>query len=99
MITIIERSEKLMENKFQTQKIVLNDGWYEELMKAVKTNTDLASNLPDESKKVIVDRNVRIQDKLDKYKKINEENQVYYYFFTRELKDLFWILLENNTNK
>lgn len=82
----------------QTQKIVLNDGWYDELINALKDNNDTASNLPEESRKVVIDRNQRIIDKLDKYKKINENNEIYYYFYSRELKDLFWILLENCTN-
>lgn len=82
----------------QTQKIVLNNGFYDELIEAIQVNNDFANNLPEESRKVIVDRNVRIQDKLDKYKKINEDNEVYYYFYQRELKDLFWILIENYTN-
>ena len=82
----------------QTQKIVLNNGFYDELIDAIQVNNDFASNLPEESRKVIIDRNVRIQDKLDKYKKINENNEVYYYFYQRELKDLFWILIENYAN-
>ena len=82
----------------QTQKIILNNGFYDELIEAIQVNNDFANNLPEESRKVIVDRNVRIQDKLDKYKKINEDNEVYYYFYQRELKDLFWILIENYTN-
>ena len=82
----------------QTQKIVLNNGFYDELIEAIQVNNDFANNLPEDSIKVIVDRNVRIQDKLDKYKKINEDNEVYYYFYQRELKDLFWILIENYTN-
>jgi hypothetical protein len=82
----------------QTQKIVLNNGFYDELIEAIQVNNDFANNLPEESRKVIIDRNVRIQDKLDKYKKINEDNEVYYYFYQRELKDLFWILIENYTN-
>lgn len=90
----------MIENKtYQTQKIVLNDGWYEELTKAIEDNSNRALNLPDESQKVIIDRNTRIQDKLDKYKKINDKNEIYYYFYLRELKDLFWILLENNSVK
>ena len=80
----------------QTQKIVLNNGFYDELIEAIQVNNDFANNLPEESRKVIVDRNVRIQDNLDK--KINEDNEVYYYFYQRELKDLFWILIENYTN-
>ena len=82
----------------QTQKIVLNNGFYDELIEAIQVNNDFANNLPEESRKVIIDRNVRIQDKLDKYKKINEDNEVYYYFYQRELNDLFWILIENYTN-
>lgn len=82
----------------QTQKIVLNNGFYDELIEAIQVNNDFASNLPEESRKVIIDRNVRIQDKLDKYKKINENNEAYYYFYQRELKDLFWILIENYAN-
>ena len=82
----------------QTQKTVLNNGFYDELIEAIQVNNDFANNLPEESRKVIIDRNVRIQDKLDKYKKINEDNEVYYYFYQRELKDLFWILIENYTN-
>lgn len=82
----------------QTQKIILNNGFYDELIEAIQVNNDFANNLPEESRKVIIDRNVRIQDKLDKYKKINEDNEVYYYFYQRELKDLFWILIENYTN-
>ena len=86
-------------NNYQTQKIILNDGWYDELLKAVEENSELASNLSEESQKVIIDRNTRIKEKLDKYKKVNDKKEVYYYFFPRELRDLFWILLENNANK
>ena len=49
----------------------------------------------EESKKVIIDRNQRILDKLDKYKKKDENDNVFYYFYIRELRDLFWILLED----
>jgi len=89
-----------MENNFknQTQKIVLDNNWSEKLNEAIDFNNNLASKLPEDSKKVIIDRNVRIQDKLEKYKKFNENNDIYYYFYQRELKDLFWILIENYAN-
>ena len=32
---------------------------------------------------------------LDKYKKKDENDNVFYYFYIRELRDLFWILLED----
>ena len=89
-----------MENNYknQTQKIVLNDNWEEELLKSIEYNNEKANSLDEEAKKVIIDRNERILDKLKKYRKVNENNETYYYFYQRELKDLFWILLENNVN-
>ena len=88
-----------MENKYQTQKIVLDGIWYDELIKAIEKNSDNVQIIPDESsKKAILDRNQRILDKLNKYKKVDKDNSVYYYFYMRELRDLFWILLENNIN-
>ena len=56
-----------MEQKFQTQKIILDGNWYEELVNAINENNKRAEMLPEESKKVIIDRNQRILDKLDKY--------------------------------
>ena len=83
-----------MEQKFQTQKIILDGNWYEELINSINENNSRAEILPEESKKVILDRNQRILDKLDKYKKKDENDNVFYYFI-RELRDLFWILLED----
>lgn len=85
-----------MEKKFQTQKVVLDNGWYDELIKAVDLNSNVISDPTDENSKVVLERNKRIKEKLDKYKKVDDNNEVYYYFFPRELKDLFWILLENS---
>ena len=85
-----------MEKKFQTQKVVLDNGWYDELIKAVDLNSNVISDPTDENSKVVLERNKRIKEKLDKYKKVDDKNEVYYYFFPRELKDLFWILLENS---
>lgn len=87
-----------MEKNYQSQKVILNDSWYDELLKAVDFNNNNTSNLSEENEKVILERNKRIQDKLDKFKKVSDKNEVYYYFFPRELKDLFWILLENFVN-
>ncbi len=84
-----------MEQKFQTQKIILDGNWYEELINSINENNSRAEILPEESKKVILDRNQRILDKLDKYKKKDENDNVFYYFYIRELRDLFWILLED----
>lgn len=47
---------------------------------------------------MICDRNDRLMDKLSKYQKRDEQNGIYYYFYQRELKDLFWVLLENFSN-
>ncbi len=85
-----------MEKKFQSQKVMLDNGWYDELIKAVDLNSNAVSDSSDENAKAILERNKRIQEKLDKYKKVDDKNEVYYYFFPRELKDLFWILLENS---
>lgn len=86
-------------NTYHTQKIVLDGSWYDDLLNEINNNSNNAEILSDESKKVILDRNQRILDKLDKYKKLDKDNNIYYYFYLRELKDLFWILLENLSNK
>lgn len=79
------------------KKIVLGDEWYNILIKAIKYNSDLIKDLSVESK-MICDRNDRLMDKLSKYQKRDEQNGIYYYFYQRELKDLFWVLLENFSN-
>lgn len=88
-----------MENNYkgQTQKIVLGTKWYNLLINAIKYNSDLIKDLSVESK-MICDRNDRLMDKLSKYQKRDEQNGIYYYFYQRELKDLFWVLLENFSN-
>lgn len=88
-----------MENNYkgQTQKIVLGTKWYNILIKAIKYNSSLINDLSVESK-TICDRNDRLLDKLSKYQKSDEQNGIYYYFYQRELKDLFWVLLENYSN-
>lgn len=83
--------------KGQTQKIVLGDEWYDILIKAIKYNSALINDLSIESK-MIRDRNDRLMDKLSKYQKRDEQNSIYYYFYQRELKDLFWVLLGNYFN-
>lgn len=58
-----------MEKKFQSQKVMLGNGWYDELIKAVDLNSNAISDSSDENAKAILERNKRIQEKLDKYKK------------------------------
>lgn len=91
--------EQKKANNYNTQQIVLNNGFDDVLFKAIQENSKNASILTDEQAKVIIDRNDRLQAKLDKYKRINDKDEVYYYFFPRELKDIVWILLENIANK
>ena len=83
--------------KRQTQKIVLGTKWYNLLINAIKYNSDLIKDLSVESK-TICDINDRLMDKLSKYQKRDEQNGIYYYFYQKELKDLFWVLLENYSN-
>lgn len=88
-----------MESTYQTQKIILDGDWHNILLDSIEKNNERANCLPEESKKVIIDRNQRILDKLDKYKKLDENNTIYYYFYLRELRDLFWILIEDYANE
>ena len=85
--------------KSDTQMIVLNNGFDVMLKDAIVYNNNNANMLPLDSSKVIIDRNNRLLDKLEKYKKTNKDGETYYYFYQRELKDLVWILLENYANR
>ncbi|MDD4188396.1 MAG: hypothetical protein PHX04_06580 [Bacilli bacterium] len=88
-----------MEIKYQTQKVLLNNGWYEKLLKEIEINNTNISAMSKEESEFYLERNNRIESKLEKFKKINNNNEIYYYFFPRELRDLFWILLENSILK
>ena len=83
--------------KKKKKKIVLGDEQYNILIKAIKYNSSLINDLSVESK-TICDINDRLMDKLSKYQKRDEQNGIYYYFYQKELKDLFWVLLENYSN-
>lgn len=81
-----------MDRTYQSQKVELSNEDYDVLFEEIEFNNNRVLNLEDSKSKV--DRNNRIIEKLNKYKKTSE-NGIYYYFFIRELKDLFIIILEN----
>ena len=90
-----------MNLKEKGRKVYLND-WLEELYlnidKNIKLNTSMYEKTNNENYKRYVNRDNNLKNKLDTYKKI-EEDKVYYYFFPGELVDIMWILLENNYNE
>ena len=90
-----------LNNKEKGRKVYLND-WLEELYsnidKNIKMNTAIYEETKNEIVKRHIDRDNKLKNKLDTYKKTEEDN-VYYYFFSSELVDIMWILLENICNE
>jgi len=90
-----------LNNKEKGRKVYLND-WLEELYsnidKNIKMNTAIYEETKNEIVKRHIDRDNKLKNKLDTYKK-TEEDKVYYYFFSSELVDIMWILLENICNE
>ena len=90
-----------LDNKEKGRKVYLND-WLEELYsnidKNIKMNTAIYEETKNEIVKRHIDRDNKLKNKLDTYKK-TEEDKVYYYFFLSELVDIMWILLENICNE
>ena len=83
-----------MENKFNREKITLTDVKLGKLINAISANEGLALNLSDEIKDARLKRNKIILEKLDKFKKIDDKGNNYFYLYLKEFKDLFWILFE-----
>ena len=90
-----------LNNKEKGRKVYLND-WLEELYsnidKNIKMNTAIYEETKNEIIKRHIDRDNKLKSKLDTYKK-TEEDKIYYYFFSSELVDIMWILLENICNE
>jgi len=90
-----------LNNKEKGRKVYLND-WLEELYsnidKNIKMNTAIYEETKNEIVKRHIDRDNKLKNKLDTYKK-TEEDKIYYYFFSSELVDIMWILLENICNE
>lgn len=75
------------------RKISLGNDWNDFLIKII--NTNIKQNELTEETKQYVNRNKKLLNKMEKYKKINDKGEVYYYFFSNELEDIIWILLES----
>ena len=81
-----------MDKTYQSQKVEFTIEGYDMLMQEIELNNNYILSLEDQEDKI--ERNKRILEKLYKYKKTSEKG-IYYYFFIRELKDLFIIIFEN----
>lgn len=70
--------------------------WYDTLKKAIELNTSMIDYIySEESAEKYKYRNEKLLEKLDKYKKVDENGNIYLYFFSSELEDFMWVLLEN----
>ena len=70
--------------------------WYDTLKKAIELNTSMIDYIYSvESVEKYKYRNDKLLEKLDKYKKVDEDGNIYFYFFPSELEDFMWALLEN----
>ncbi len=81
------------------RKIYL-DGWLNILINNINYNTNINNQLYNQTKKKecqkYIDRNTKLIDKINKYKKIDNSGRVYFYFFPSELETIMWIMLENS---
>lgn len=76
------------------------DGWLNILINNINYNTNINNQLYNQTKKKeyqkYIDRNTKLINKINKYKKIDSSGRVYFYFFPSELETIMWIMLENN---
>lgn len=80
------------------RKVYVNN-WLEVIIKDIKYNIENnkkhADLYQDRTYLRYVDRDERLLNKLDKYKKVDNEGHIYFYFFPNELDDLMWVMAEN----
>lgn len=80
------------------RKVYVNN-WLEVIIKDIKYNIEnnkkYADLYQDRTYLRYVDRDERLLNKLDKYKKVDNEGHIYFYFFPNELDDLMWVMAEN----
>lgn len=90
-----------MNLKESGRKVYLNE-WLEVLYfnidRNIKINEEIFEKTENEFYQSCVERDKNLKEKLDTYKKFDGD-EIYYYFFPRELVDIMWILLENNCSK
>lgn len=81
------------------RKVYIGD-WVELLIKDLYINIDLNKKLAEKHNDnrflEYAERDEKLLDKLDKYKKVTDKGLIYYYFFPNELEDFLWMLLEND---
>lgn len=91
-----------MNNYEKGKKVYLND-WLLDLYLNIEQNISLNTLMFNKSNDVVyqryIDRDIKLKNKLDTYKKIDTEGNTYFYFFSSELIDFLWIFLENNYYK
>lgn len=84
--------------KLDGRKVYLND-WLEDLIfnidLNIKINTEIYDKINDNECKKYIERDNKLKEKLEQYKKTDENNKVYFYFFPSELETIMWIFLEN----
>ena len=82
------------------RKVYLND-WLEEMIKYInfniKMNKRYAEMHPEGNYLSYVSRDEKLLDKIEKYKKVDSEGHIYFYFFPNELESLMWVMMENVT--
>lgn len=81
------------------RKIYFCDDW-ERMIKLININTQVLKLSKKEEKTDkyddYIERNEKIVEKLNKYKKVDSNGKIYLYVFPNELEDIMWILYENN---
>lgn len=82
------------------RKVYVND-WLEEIIADInfnmKINKEYAEKYPDGNYLSYVYRDEKLLDKIEKYKKVDNEGHIYFYFFPNELESLMWVMIENIT--
>lgn len=81
------------------RKIYFND-WLEVLIDNINENIKIRKKLMETSEdkdyhRYYIDREEKLLEKIDMYKKTDEDGNVYLWLFPRELEDISWLLLQN----